>query len=61
MERTFKAEELPGGCSVPIGVLRSHDKFWVCSSCQKVFWQGTQYESAMEHLTARLKHLNCKS
>jgi len=61
MDRTYNVHELPEGCSVPVGVQQVHDKFWVCSKCSKVFWQGTQYESAMEHLSARLNHLSCRT
>ncbi|XP_023339839.1 exonuclease mut-7 homolog isoform X2 [Eurytemora carolleeae] len=32
--------------TVPQGVLEKHSEFWVCSSCGKVYWQGSHWEKA---------------
>jgi len=36
---------------VPEGAFISHEKFWKCSRCGKVFWMGTHWNGIMERLT----------
>lgn len=31
--------------SVPAGVARRFRRFWICRSCQRVYWRGSHYES----------------
>jgi uncharacterized protein len=57
MSSVFTFDELPTGCTVPEGTNRNHDRFWVCNSCRKVFWQGEQYANALASLTKRLQIL----
>jgi uncharacterized protein with PIN domain len=60
VDKTFAADELPAGDikeSIPAGVLDQYDEFWICSVCSKIFWQGKQYHSAIEHLTRRIEHM----
>ena len=45
-------ENLPKNHEVPDGVLEKVKEFWVCSGCTKAYWRGSQYNRAMEHLTA---------
>lgn len=35
---------------VPDGAFLSHDKFWKCDRCGKVFWMGTHWTGIMERL-----------
>lgn len=39
---------------VPEGAFAANDKFWKCSSCNKVYWMGSHWIG----ITARLKKLN---
>lgn len=60
VDKIFKADELPAGHmrdNIPAGVKAEYDEFWVCSVCAKIFWQGNQYQSAVEHLTQRIEAL----
>jgi uncharacterized protein with PIN domain len=60
VDKIFTADELRAGDikdSIPAGVLNQHDEYWVCSVCSKVFWQGKQYHSAIEHLTQRIDYI----
>jgi uncharacterized protein len=55
---TVRFEDLPVECTVPEAVKELHSEFWVCTGCQKVFWQGDQYKSSMQNLTQRCQLLN---
>lgn len=33
---------------VPEGVLQREERFWMCSSCKKVYWEGTHFEKLQE-------------
>ncbi|MFH1285613.1 MAG: Mut7-C RNAse domain-containing protein [Candidatus Micrarchaeota archaeon] len=39
-------EEVIG--KVPEKTLASHDKFWLCTSCSAVFWEGSHWEKIKE-------------
>jgi uncharacterized protein with PIN domain len=38
------------GDRVPARSLASHDRFWGCVKCGKVFWHGTHWERIVERL-----------
>ena len=60
VDKIFRADELPAGHikdNIPAGVIAEYDQFWVCSVCAKIFWQGNQYHSAVEHLSQRIDTL----
>lgn len=46
---------------VPEGVLLRQTEFWVCSKCRSVYWQGSQYESAISRLTQMTMRLSLKT
>lgn len=57
VDKIFRADELPAGHmkdSIPAVVIDEYDEYWVCSVCAKIFWQGTQYHSAIAHLSQRI-------
>ncbi len=33
---------------VPEGVLGREEKFWMCDSCKKIYWEGTHFEKLQE-------------
>ena len=33
---------------IPEGVLEREEKFWMCDSCQKIYWEGTHFEKLQE-------------
>lgn len=33
---------------VPEGVLGREEKFWICDSCKKIYWEGTHFEKLQE-------------
>ncbi len=37
---------------VPARVREYHDRFWLCPSCRRVYWQGTHWRHMQEHLQA---------
>lgn len=53
LPRPLRFAELPPECSVPEGVHNKFDEFWVCGVCKKAFWQGGQYDHAVQQLTKR--------
>jgi uncharacterized protein with PIN domain len=57
LDRPLAFAELPPECSVPEGVHENYNSFYVCSCCKKVFWQGGQYDHALQQLTKRCQGL----
>lgn len=55
--RPLSAAELKATSGVPEGVKLSRTEFWVCSRCESVFWQGSQYLLAMRRLTKMTERL----
>jgi uncharacterized protein with PIN domain len=43
--RTAEPQEVEG--SVPAAVAKSHDQFWVCTSCGKAYWRGGHWKNIM--------------
>ncbi|MGC8873096.1 MAG: Mut7-C RNAse domain-containing protein [Chloroflexia bacterium] len=37
---------------VPPYVREHHDRFWVCPSCRRIYWQGTHWERMQQRLKA---------
>ena len=33
---------------IPEGVLEREEKFWICDSCKKIYWEGTHFEKLQE-------------
>lgn len=33
---------------VPDGIYERQEKFWVCSDCKKIYWEGTHFEKLQE-------------
>ena len=33
---------------VPEGIYERQEKFWVCSDCKKIYWEGTHFEKLQE-------------
>lgn len=33
---------------VPEGIYQRQEKFWICSDCKKIYWQGTHYDKLQE-------------
>ncbi len=33
---------------IPEGVLEREEKFWMCDSCKKIYWEGTHFEKLQE-------------
>jgi uncharacterized protein len=60
IDKVFEFEELPKDSDVPDGVEKAHKEFWVCAGCGKVFWQGKQYENAIDHLSQRMEAMRGK-
>lgn len=36
---------------VPEGVLQREEKFWMCNSCKKIYWEGTHFEKLQEFVS----------
>jgi uncharacterized protein with PIN domain len=36
---------------VPEGVLEREQKFWMCDSCKKIYWQGTHFAKLQEFVS----------
>lgn len=51
-------ENLPLDHGVPQQILDNKKEFWVCRNCQSVYWQGCQYQRAIERLTDVLQELS---
>ena len=45
---------MPNATKPPEAVVAHHKAFWVCSTCGKAYWHGSQYSNAIEHLSQRL-------
>ena len=41
-----RKEEIQG--KVPENVIMAHQEFWKCSSCGKIYWQGTHWQTIIE-------------
>ena len=50
---------LPENHVVPQGVLDRISEFWVCARCSATYWQGSQYDRAMEMLHKEFRKLTC--
>ena len=33
---------------VPEGILEREERFWMCDSCKKIYWEGTHFEKLQE-------------
>jgi uncharacterized protein len=33
---------------IPEGVLEREEKFWICDSCKKIYWEGTHFKKLQE-------------
>ncbi|HZS73028.1 MAG TPA: Mut7-C RNAse domain-containing protein [Candidatus Nitrosotalea sp.] len=33
---------------IPEGILEREEKFWMCDSCKKIYWEGTHFEKLQE-------------
>ncbi len=33
---------------VPSGIYERQEKFWMCSNCRKIYWEGTHFEKLQE-------------
>jgi uncharacterized protein with PIN domain len=33
---------------IPEGILERAEKFWMCDSCKKIYWEGTHFEKLQE-------------
>ena len=45
---TSKINKLEIEHKVPPGVLEFHDKFWKCSMCDQIYWDGTHIKNLQE-------------
>jgi len=45
---TSKINKLEIENNVPPGVLEFHDKFWKCSMCDQIYWEGTHIKNLQE-------------
>jgi uncharacterized protein with PIN domain len=43
---------------IPEGVLEREEKFWMCDSCKKVYWEGTHFEKLQEFATKLNNRIN---
>jgi len=43
--------------NIPAKILQSHDKFWICSNCGKIYWIGSHWNSISLKLL-KAKQLN---
>lgn len=35
---------------VPENIYCSHDEFWICNGCNRIYWQGSHYRKIMEKI-----------
>ena len=35
---------------IPEKVLEQHDRYWVCSTCNKIYWSGSHYQNIIEKI-----------
>ncbi len=42
--------------AVPPRVFASHDKFWACPGCAKVYWAGSHADRILDRLARLLRH-----
>lgn len=52
--RAVPGESMPSETKPPEAVVQAHGSFWVCATCGKAYWHGSQYSNAIEHLSHRL-------
>ena len=43
---------------IPEGVLEREEKFWMCDSCKKIYWEGTHFEKLQEFATKLNDRMN---
>ena len=57
--RPLGLSELPPETAqqLPACVIEMHDNnFWVCASCKKAYWQGSQYTRSKQYLIEKLRN-----
>lgn len=42
---------------VPTGIYERQDQFWICSDCQKIYWEGTHFVKLQEFVAKLNKRL----
>jgi uncharacterized protein with PIN domain len=43
---------------VPEGVLEREEKFWMCSTCKKIYWEGTHFKNLQEFVAKLNDRIN---
>lgn len=43
---------------IPEGILEREQKFWMCDSCKKVYWEGTHFQKLQEFATKLNDRIN---
>ncbi len=46
---------------IPPKVATEHDEYFLCSSCQKLYWRGTHYPKLEKHIVAIIGNMDKKS